>query len=112
MHKLRLIIDFNFDCIWHLKNKQLANANVQINIDDMKIEEISKKTSQDTIYLIVETFSPALRRATTRNNIRPGFSEGRLLPLDLTLSLTSRYVMPTAISATRPNYISNKFLNS
>lgn len=92
-------------------SKQLQKVNVNINLTEMKIEEIIKMTSQEMRYLLVETFISALRKVSIRNNIRSGFSASGLFPLDPSVPLTSRYIMPTAISPKRTNFISNKFLN-
>lgn len=84
---------------------------MHINLNEMKIEDINKMTCQEMRYLLVETFISALRKVSTRNNIRSGFSASGLYPLDPSVPLSSRYIMPTAISPQKANFISNKFLN-
>lgn len=92
--------------------KELQGNNFRYDFKNIKIDDALKLTSPEMRNLLIESFLAALRKSTTKSNIRSGFQKSGLAPLDPSIPLQSKFIMPKAIAPKKTNFISSKFLNS
>lgn len=92
--------------------KEMQQNNIKIDMKNLKVEETSKLTSPEMRRILIESFLAALRKCTTKANIKSGFEKSGICPIDTSIPLQSKYIMPKAISPKKVNFISNRFLNS
>lgn len=92
--------------------KNLQKRNLIIDLNNFTLEQALKITAAQTREQLIDSFLSALRTVTSRSNISDGFKKSGIYPLDPSIPLNSEFILPTALNPTKPNYISNKFLNT
>ena len=78
----------------------------------MTIHDYRKTTLAQLRIILIRSFIEALRISSSFENIKSGFSSTGLCPIDPSVPLSSKLLLPQVIRPSNQNYISNKFLNS
>lgn len=112
-HSTHILQPFDVSIASPLKtefNKQMQKINFDIEKHSRNYNQ--KISMKDLRKHVIDSFSTALKIVSTIDNLKSGFSSTGIFPIDPSIPLSSKYLLPSAIPSKRINPISGKFLNS